>query len=140
MNQIESDDRVMASSRVIDVDGLARTAAAIKTYSKSDNFVLDAMHVNTRRRRSGSCRWPETKQILNLRKYVVYYVRFFGARQSLTEALVRECQSRVIDSQAMKDRGVHIAYVDRIFNNVVAKVIRLTMDDAASNPTAGHPN
>ena len=46
----------------------------------------------------------------------------------------------VIDAQAMENGGVHIVYVHRIADDVVAKIVGLAVNDARLDSTAGHPN
>src|SRR5947199_6381567 len=46
----------------------------------------------------------------------------------------------MVDSQAMQDRGLQVVDVDRVFNNVIAIIIRLSEGDAFLDATARHPD
>lgn len=46
----------------------------------------------------------------------------------------------VIDAELVEDGGVEVADVDRVFGDVVAKVIGLTVNLAAFDTAASHPD
>src|SRR6266571_6269064 len=60
--------------------------------------------------------------------------------EALVTALVLVSQLRVVDSQTMQDRGLQVVDVDRVFNNVIAIIIRLAEGDAFLDATARHPD
>ena len=64
-------------------------------------------------------------------------VCFFDSGRFFIQAVVRKSESIVIDSQLVKNRGIEIANVDRVFDNVVTELIRFAVDDAISNPATG---
>ncbi len=47
--------------------------------------------------------------------------------QAVVAALVLERQPRVVDAQAMQDRGVQVVDVDRVAGDVVAEVVGLAV-------------
>lgn len=65
---------------------------------------------------------------------------WLNAGQSLVETLVLEGESLMIDSQQVQDRGVEVADVDRILNDVVGEVVRLSVNGPALGTTARHPH
>ena len=63
-----------------------------------------------------------------------------NARQALLQSLKRECKAFVVDAHAMQYCGIEVIYVDRILDDVVAKVICLSVLDSAPNSSSGHPD
>ena len=55
-------------------------------------------------------------------------------------ALKLEGQLRVVDAQAVQDRGVQVVHVDRILRDVVAVVVGLAVGDAGLHAAAGQPD
>ena len=49
------------------------------------------------------------------------------AGQPLVEALELEREPRVVDAQAVQDRGVQVVDVDRVLGDVVAEVVGLAV-------------
>ena len=49
-------------------------------------------------------------------------------------------QALVIDAQKMQDCGIEIMNVDRIFNDVVAKIVRTAVGRAGVDSGPGHEN
>ena len=76
----------------------------------------------------------------SLSKYSSNWIVFFNTCKSHVESLDLERESLVIDSQTMQDRGVHVVDVDRVADDVVAKIVRLTVDDTRLDPSPRHPN
>ncbi len=62
-----------------------------------------------------------------------------NARQAHVQTLELVRQPLVVDSQAVKESGVEVVYVDRVFDDVVAKVVRLTVHDTRLDAAAGQP-
>lgn len=46
----------------------------------------------------------------------------------------------MIDAKRSQDRSVHVADVDRIFDDIVGEVISLTVYDAWFDSSSGHPH
>ena len=67
-------------------------------------------------------------------------MRFFDARQLRVEPAELVGESRVVDPQAVQDRRVQIAQVDRILDDVVAEVVGLAVFDARLHAGAGQPD
>src|SRR6266498_5381634 len=61
-------------------------------------------------------------------------------REPVITALEAEDELLVIDAEAMQDGGVLVVYVDRILDDIMAKVVGLAIGDAPLDPAAGHPN
>ncbi len=59
-----------------------------------------------------------------LREQFLNHASGFDARQTIIQSLRFERESLVVDSKQVKDRGVEIADVHRILDNVVAEVVR----------------
>ncbi len=55
-------------------------------------------------------------------------------------ALELERELRVVDAQAVQDRGVQVVDVDRVFRDVVAEVVGLAVGDAGLDAAAGQPD
>lgn len=53
---------------------------------------------------------------------------FLRASEAVVEPLVLEREAFVVNSQQMQDRRVKIPDMDRILDNVVTEVVRLTVD------------
>src|SRR5437660_11157424 len=49
-------------------------------------------------------------------------------------------QLRVVDPQAVQDGGVQVMHMDGVVDDVVAEVVRLAIDQAPFDASAGHPN
>src|SRR5882672_799514 len=62
------------------------------------------------------------------------------ARQCLFETLKLECEPFVIDAEQAEDSRVEIADVDRVFHDVIAKVVCDAVGDSGFGAAAGHPN
>ena len=60
--------------------------------------------------------------------------------QPVVPALELVGQPRVIDAQAMEDRGVQVVDVDRVAGDVVAEVVGLAVGDAGLDAAAGQPD
>ena len=63
----------------------------------------------------------------------------FDTRQSLVESLEAIRKSLVVDAQLVQDRGIHVANVDRVFQDVVRVVIRYSILDSWLDATARKP-
>ena len=50
--------------------------------------------------------------------------------QAVIASLETMGQSFMIDAHGMQDSGVKIVYVDRVFNNVVTKLVRFAVRDS----------
>jgi hypothetical protein len=61
------------------------------------------------------------------------------ASKPLIEALILVCESLVIDSEQVKQCGLEVADMNRIFDDVVGELVGFTMDDAPFGSAAGHP-
>jgi len=64
----------------------------------------------------------------------------FDARQPLIQALELEAELGVVDAHEVEDRGVEVVDVYGVFDDVVAEVVGLAMNDAAFDAAAGHPH
>ncbi len=60
--------------------------------------------------------------------------------QAVSPPLVLECQSLVVDSQAMQQRGVQVMHVNGVFHDVVRIVVGCAMGDYGSDSGSGNPN
>src|SRR5256885_4025868 len=61
-------------------------------------------------------------------------------RQFLFETLKLERKAFVIDAEQAEDGRVEIAYVDRVFHDVIAKVVRDAVGDSGFGAATGHPD
>ena len=55
-------------------------------------------------------------------------------------ALVLECQTLVIDTQAVQGRRLQVVYVNRMLDHVVAIVVGLSVRDSRRDASARHPH
>ena len=69
-----------------------------------------------------------------------YNTLMFNASQALIEALKRKGKAFVIDAHTVHDRCVKIIHMDRVFYNVVAKVVRLAVFNPTLYSAARHPH
>ena len=60
--------------------------------------------------------------------------------QTVMAALKLECQFGVIDAKAMQHRRVHVVYVHRIFDDIVAVIVGSAVSDPPADTAAGHPD
>src|SRR5262245_40490692 len=60
-------------------------------------------------------------------------------RQPVIAALESICQARVLETEAVQDRGVKIVNVHRILDDVVAVIVGRSVTDAGADAAAGHP-
>ena len=60
--------------------------------------------------------------------------------QPKVSALEAVCQSRVIDAEAVQERGVEVVDVNRIAGDVEAVVVCFSIGDAGTNPSSGEPH
>ena len=60
--------------------------------------------------------------------------------QAKVPACVTIRQSFVIQAQQMQNRRVHVVHVNFILDNVIAKIIALSVDGAALNAAASEPH
>ena len=60
--------------------------------------------------------------------------------ESHIQPLGFERQAFMIDSETMQDRGVHVVDMHGVTDDVVAKVVRFTVDDTGHYSTPGHPH
>ncbi len=70
----------------------------------------------------------------------INHVRFFHAGRAGVEPVVRKGEAIVINPELMQNRGVQVAYVDRVANDVVAEFICLAVDRPAPHTTSCHPH
>ncbi len=56
------------------------------------------------------------------------------------ETLKLECKPLVIDAEQAEDSGVEIADVDRVFHDVIAKVVGHAVGDSGFGAASGHPD
>ena len=66
--------------------------------------------------------------------------RLLDAGQPLIEPLVAVGEALVVDAEQVQHRGVEVADVDRVLDDVVAEVVGLAVDRAALRAAAGHPH
>ena len=59
--------------------------------------------------------------------------------QAKIATLVPECQSLVVDTQAVQNGGIEIVDMDRVLQHVVAEIVRLAMHDSRFDAAACHP-
>lgn len=64
---------------------------------------------------------------------------FLDSRQTMVKPLELKGQSLMIDAELAENRGVYVSNVHRVSDDIVAKVIRLTVDDPALYAPASHP-
>ena len=67
-------------------------------------------------------------------------VRLFNSREALVQPLILQGELVVIDAQLVKNRGIHVTNMDRVFDDVVAVIISLTILEAAFYSGASHPH
>ena len=60
--------------------------------------------------------------------------------QAVVAALELVRQPRVVDAQAVQDRGVQVVDVDRVLGDVVAEVVGLAVGDPGLDAAAGQPD
>src|SRR4051794_30915393 len=84
--------------------------------------------------------YPRTPSAGGSGQHFVHHAGRNNARQFLIEALVLERETLVIEAKLIEHRGVKIAHVDRILDDVVREVVGLTKDRAALEAAAGHPH
>ena len=60
--------------------------------------------------------------------------------QAIMASLKSVGEFLVVDAELVKDGGMEVVNTDRVFHNVVAVVIGLTVTHAATNSSARHPN
>ena len=60
--------------------------------------------------------------------------------QSIVTTLLAEGQPSMVDTEAVKYSGVEIVNVNRVANDVVAKIVRGSMNVSASSSTSGKPH
>ena len=53
------------------------------------------------------------------------------ARETLLKSLKPDSQPPVVDAQLMQNRTVEVTDVDRVFNDVVAEVVALAVNNSA---------
>src|SRR5437868_3997922 len=75
-----------------------------------------------------------------LRDKFLHHTRFFHARELLVESLELHREALVVEAQQIENGCVEISDVQRVLHDVVAEVIRLSVDRAAFRATAGHPH
>ena len=61
-------------------------------------------------------------------------------RQAEMASLKFISQLLMIDTQAMQDRGLQVMDVDRIFDDIVAVVVRLAIDDSSLHAASSQPH
>jgi len=67
-------------------------------------------------------------------------LRRFYAGEALVEAKVANAETFVVEAKEMQDRGVPVAEMYGVFDDVVRKIIRFTVNHAAFDAAAAHPN
>ena len=67
-------------------------------------------------------------------------VGVFDSGQALLQALVRESELVIVNSQAMKNGGIQFIQVYRVLGNVVTKVISFSVGDAFFDSASCHPH
>src|SRR5256885_7757493 len=60
--------------------------------------------------------------------------------QFLFETLKLECKPFVIDAEQSEDGRIEVADMDRVFHDVIAKVVCDAVGDSGFGAAAGHPN
>ena len=60
--------------------------------------------------------------------------------QPKVSALEAVCPSRVIDAEAMQQRGIQVVDVNRIASDVEAVVVRFCIGDSGTNASSGEPH
>lgn len=63
----------------------------------------------------------------------------FNAREPPVKTLVFHREAFVINSEIVKNRSVEITNMHRVFYNIIAMIIGLSVIDAGLEPAAGHP-
>src|SRR5579864_5596608 len=89
---------------------------------------------------SADCVSPRSSCALRSRQQSLYYVGRDRTRQLLIEALKLVGELAVVNSQAMKNCGVEVAHVDRIFDDVVTVLVSFAVGNAGADATARHPS
>src|SRR5437868_5006736 len=62
------------------------------------------------------------------------------AGQAHVQALELVREPAVVDAEAVEDGGIHVVDMNRVFDDVVAEVVGLAVDDAPLDAAAGHPH
>src|SRR5690606_24841559 len=65
--------------------------------------------------------------------------RVADADQLLVQTAVLEGELKGVESEQMQNGRVQIADVHRVFHDIVAEVVGLTVDDTGANPGPGDP-
>src|ERR1039457_2091727 len=73
-------------------------------------------------------------------QYPLHCVGLFHARQALVQSLVCISEPLVINAHQVEDRGVDVADMHRVADDIVAEVVRFAIDRAALHARAGHPH
>ena len=84
------------------------------------------------------CSGREMKWLLG--EYTRYDLGVFDAREALIKPEVSISEAFVVDTQAVKDGGVQVIHVNRVFYYVVGKVIGLAILKTCFDTTSGHPH
>ena len=79
---------------------------------------------------------PEIECQHDLSKYRAHHVSMHVG-QSVLPSLELKGEARVLNSQAVEDRGVQIVDVHGIPRHIVTEVVGLTVRDASTNAAAG---
>ena len=64
----------------------------------------------------------------------------FDPGQVFVQTLVSKSEPLVVDTEEMQKSGLQIAHVNRFSHHVVGKIVRFSMDDAASDAASRHPD
>src|SRR5579864_6423637 len=89
---------------------------------------------------TADCVSPRLSCALRSRQQSLYYVGRDRTRQLLIEALKLVGELAVVDSQAMKNGGVEVAHVDRIFDDVVTILVSFAIGNAGADAAPSHPS
>ena len=60
--------------------------------------------------------------------------------QTVVATLKTMCQSLMVDSHTVQDGGMEIVNMNRVFNDVVAVIIGLSVGQTTLDTTTGHPD
>jgi hypothetical protein len=63
----------------------------------------------------------------------------FNARETLRQTAKLESKSLMIDSQLVQNRGIEVANVNRVFGDVVSKIVGGAVVVTRFDAAAGHP-
>ena len=77
---------------------------------------------------------------IELSNQIVDYLRVFNSGKSLIESLRLVGESFMVDTQQVERRGMEVANMNGIFDDIVRKVVCLAIDGSGFGTAACHPH